>query len=82
MRVRRKARHGGAVVHAPAVLAAEVLAHLSARKRGLRPQLGVAPGVGVVVVGAKKKGIDGVPGEAQGFDAKDGVAGHGEAFSK
>ena len=79
-RVRRKIRYLLVEVHAPAVFAAEVLAHLPTCQRCLRPELHAALWVSIVVVGAKKKGVHGIPGETQGLDAEDGVLGHGVAF--
>ena len=77
MRMRRKAGHGVAVVHAPAVLAAKVLAQIAACERGLRAHHLIARRVGVVVVHAKQKGINGLPGKAQGLVAENGAVGHG-----
>ena len=34
------------------------------------------------MIGAKQEGVDGVPGEAQGFDGDDGVTGHGGALEQ
>src|SRR4030095_8228957 len=78
VRMPRKARHRGAVVHAPAVAAAEVLAQIAARERRIRAEHGVGARVGVVMVDAEKKGVDRLPRKAEGLDADDGtVAAHG-----
>ena len=82
VRVRRETRYCAAVVHAPAVLAAEILANVSASQRGLRRHLRISHRVSVVVVGAKQEGVDGIPGEAQGLGGENGVARHSVAFKQ
>ena len=51
--VLREARNPVAVVHAPTVFPAEVLADGSPVQRGLGTHVPVPPGVGVIVMGAK-----------------------------
>jgi len=75
VRVRGKARHAAAVVHAPAVLAAEIVAKLPPSERRRRPEGAVARRVGVVVVRAEQERIDGGPQRAQRLGLQDG--GHG-----
>ena len=76
VRVRRKAGHGLAVVHAPAVGAGKVLAQLPAGQRCIRAEPAIAARVGIVVVDAEQEGVDGGPRKAQRQDAKDGIGGH------
>ena len=68
-----------AVVHAPAVLAAEVLADVAAGQRGVRAHAGVALRVGVVVMDAEQERVDRLPGEAERLDRGRwaGGGGHG-----
>jgi hypothetical protein len=77
VRVCRKAGHGLAVVHAPAVLATKVLPQIAPCQRGLRALLVVAGRVGIVVMHAEQKRVYGLPGEGQGLDLEEGVLGHG-----
>ena len=72
VRMGGKTRHRAAVVHAPAVLAAEVLAHVAPRQRCGRTHLRIGFGVGVVVVHAKQEWVDGFPRKAERFDLQDG----------
>ena len=67
-----KARHHVAVVHAPAVLALEVLADVAAGERGRGPEPLVAAGIGVVVVHAEQERIRGFPGKPRGLTASIG----------
>ena len=73
------ARHRIAVVHAPAVLAAEVRADLTAFQRRLGRHLAIALRIRVVVVGAEQEGVGGFPGEAERPHRQDrrGRMGHG-----
>ena len=71
VRVLREARHDAAVIHAPAVLALEVLADVPTGERGHRPELLIARGVRVVVVDTEEKGIDGLPRETERPDFDD-----------
>ena len=84
VRVRRKTRHRAAVVHAPAVLAAEVLPDVAPGQRRRRAHLRVGFGVGVVVVDAKQERVNGFPRKAERLDLQDGRCGqavsHGGAF--
>src|SRR6476661_3183432 len=73
-----KARHRVAVVHAPTILAAEVLADLPAGQRCGRGHLAIALRIGVVVVGAEQERVCGFPGKAQGLDLQDGAAWHAD----
>ena len=82
VRVRRKARHHVAVVHAPTVLAAEILANGAAREGGGRAHLRVGLRVGIIVVGAKQERILGFPRETQWFDLEDGLGRHSKAFKR
>ncbi len=77
MRMRREARHLLAVVHAPAVLAPEVLADVAPRQRGVGAEAAVALGVRVVVVDAEQERVGRLPGEAELLDLEDGAVGHG-----
>jgi hypothetical protein len=83
VRVLGKARHRGAVVQAPAVLAAEVLPDVPPGQRGGRAHLRIALRVGIVVVGAEQEGVGGFPRKTQGLDADDGVGiGHGGTLDR
>ncbi len=66
MRMARKARHRVAVIHAPAILALEVLADIAARERGGRTLLGIASRVGVLVIDTEQEGVRGFPRKAEG----------------
>ena len=77
VRVAGKAGHGLAVVHAPAVLAAEVAADLAAFQRHGGRKGAIACGVGVVVVGAEKEGVHRGPQRAQGLGLQHGQRGGG-----
>ncbi|MCW0425909.1 hypothetical protein NB713_003852 [Xanthomonas sacchari] len=77
VRMTGKAGNLFAVIHAPAVLAAEVLADGAAMQGRRRPHRAVAGGVGIVVVDAEQERVDRVPREAKRLDLDDGV-GHGE----
>ncbi len=80
VRVARKARYGIAVVHAPAVLAAEVAADLTAVQRHGGGKRAIARRVGVVMVCAEQKRIERGPQRAEGLRVKDGRrSGHGGA---
>src|SRR3989344_4339704 len=72
VRVARKARHGVAVVHAPAVLAAEVAADLAVFNRHGGAERCVACRVGIVVVGAEKKRVERGPLRTEQLGAHDG----------
>src|SRR5690606_7964496 len=75
MRVGRKTRNLLAVVHAPAVLAAEVHADVAPAQQGrVRPQTAVAPGVMVLVVGGEDEGIDAGHLRPQRLGAEDQIA--------
>jgi hypothetical protein len=83
VRVLGKARHRGAVVQAPAVLAAEVLSDVAAGQRGGRAHLRIAQRIGIVVVGAEQEGVGCLPRKTQRLDADDGVGiGHGGALDR
>ena len=73
MRMRWKAGHSLAVVHAPAVLTGKVLAQVAAGQRCLWTHGRVTLGVSVVVVHAKQKRVDGLPGKAQRLVAENGA---------
>src|SRR6476660_9079167 len=77
MRMAREARHRVAVVHAPAVLAAEVLAEVATGQRRVGPEPAVRPRIGVVVIDAEQERIDRFPGESERLDLDDGWSGHG-----
>src|SRR5262249_53458996 len=82
VRVLREAGDHLAVIHAPAVLAGEVLADGAPceRRRGAEPL--VARGVGVVVVDAEQEGIGGGPrGPRERLYVADDVL-HGEPVSR
>ncbi|MNS99676.1 hypothetical protein D3C72_1340840 [compost metagenome] len=72
VRMRRKTRHLLAVVHAEAVLAAEVHADLAALQQLLPgTQLAVAGGIAVLVVHAEDERIDARQALVQGLGAED-----------
>jgi hypothetical protein len=71
--MRGKAGHLLAVVHAPAVLAREVLAEAAARQRRSRAELRVAGRVLVVVEDAEQERIGCAPGKAFRAYAEDGI---------
>src|SRR5690606_6013033 len=77
MRMRRKAGYRLAVVHAPAILAAEVLADVAAGERRRRAEAAVAGRIGVVVMGAEEERIRGDPRKAERRGAQDKVIGRG-----
>ncbi|MEZ4369102.1 MAG: hypothetical protein R2939_22885 [Kofleriaceae bacterium] len=79
VRVLRKPGHHLAVVHAPAVLAGEVLAEVTTGQRRRRPHRVVADRISVVVVNAEQERVDGRPLEAQRRGLADDVVGHGDA---
>jgi hypothetical protein len=81
VRVRRKARNGLAVVHAPTIFVAKVAAHLSARQRSVRPHLRVALRVMVEVVNAKQKRVHGLPWKGEWGDLENAF-GHGDSLMK
>ena len=77
VRVLRKAGDGAPVVHAPAVLALEVLPEVASRERRRGAEPFVAGGVGVVVVDAEEEGIGRRPRRsAEGADVEHAVVGH------
>ena len=53
VRVGGETWHGAAVVHAPTVFAAEILADVAPAQRCLRAHVGIGCGVSVVVIRAK-----------------------------
>ena len=64
MRMGRKARYGVAVVHPPTVFTRKVLAQVApGQRRGRTHQL-IAGRVGVVVINAEQKRVDGLPWKA------------------
>ena len=73
VRVGRKPGHRAAVVQAPAVLAAKVLAYVAASQRGVRAHVSISGRVGVVVIRAKQKRIKRGPLLTQRQDAQDDV---------
>ena len=73
--VRWKAGDGVAVVHAPAIHAAKVLAQVAPAQRRGRPHVCVAIRVGIVVVHAKQKRVYGLPRKAQGCYRNKGADG-------
>ena len=77
VRMAGEARHLAAVVHAPAVLAAEVLAEVAAGERRVGAEPGVALRIGVVVMDAEQERVDRLPGEAERLDPDDGLGGGG-----
>ena len=77
VRVLRKAGHDVAVVHAPAVLAVEVLADVAARERRGRARAARCPR-GTRRRGGRRTGTDrGLPRKARAARPRDGVVGHG-----
>ena len=70
VRMAGKAGHAVAVVHAPAVPVAEVLAHVAASQRCLRAHVGIGLGVGIVVVDAKQERVECLPALGERFDAE------------
>ena len=76
VRMRRKARYGLAVVHAPTVFATKVLTQVAPLQGSLRPHSRVTRRVGVVVVHAKQKRVYGLPWETQRLVAQDGAVRH------
>jgi hypothetical protein len=77
VRVRWKAGHGVAVVHAPTVFARKVLAYCPPGQRGLWRQICVASGVGIDVVDAEQKRVQRGPrGVAQRGDSNHGFHVH------
>ena len=77
VRVAGEARHGVAVVHAPAVLAAEVAPDLAVLQRHGGREGAVAGGVGIVVVCAEQERVQRRPLRAQQLGADDGGGGRG-----
>ena len=78
MRVLREAGHDGAVVHAPAVLAREVLADVAPRERRRGPEALVARRVGVVVMHAEEERVGRLPRRPrERADLEDRVRGGG-----
>lgn len=82
VRMGREAGHLVAVVHAPAVLAREILPDLPARERRVGPQAAIAARVGIVVVGAEKEGVQRGPERAQGLAAEQGEGVDMRGFSR
>jgi hypothetical protein len=76
MRMLREAGHDVAVIHAPAVLAGEVLADVAAFERRRRPQAVVAARVEIDVVDANEERILGLPRKGQRGDAHDRLLAH------
>jgi hypothetical protein len=76
MRVGRKTGHRPPVVHAPAVLAGEVLPDLAPFEQCLRPELRIAARVDVDVMHAEQERIDRVPRHAERMAAKDRGVSH------
>src|SRR5688572_27777915 len=72
----RKSRDGVAVIHAPAVLAGEVLTDVTPCERRRGSHLLVTSRVRVVVIDAEQERVERLPRHAQGKDAQDGFA-HG-----
>jgi hypothetical protein len=60
----REAGHHLAVVHAPAVLAFEILTQIATSERRCRTEPLIPRGIGVVVVNAKQEWIDSSPRKA------------------
>ncbi|MNV71398.1 hypothetical protein D3C71_1644140 [compost metagenome] len=82
VRVAGKARHAVAVVHAPAVLAAEVAAHLPAFElHRLHAHAAVAGRVAVVMVGAEQERVERGPLRAQRLGVENGLGGGGHGGS-
>ena len=75
--VRRKARNGLPVVHAPTVFVGEIAADLSASQRSHRAHVRIALGVVVYVVHAKQKRVDRLPRKGQRGGLEDGGVFHG-----
>jgi len=67
-----EAGHGVAVVHAPAVAPAEVLAHVAAGQRYAGAHVGIAGRVGVVVLHAEQERGPRGPGKAKRLELHDG----------
>ena len=76
VRVRRKARDFQAVVHRPAVFAFEILAQVAPGQRGVRPHLGIAAWVGIVVVDAEQERVDRCPRKSERRNTQNGFIGH------
>ena len=76
VRMLRKPRHRIAVVHAPAVLAGEVLADVAARERGGGAQTVVTLRIEIDVVDADEERVLGLPGEGKRRNAEDGICAH------
>ena len=76
VRVLREAGNHVAVIHAPAVLAGEVLTDVTTCERRGGTELGIASRVRVVVMHAEQEGIERLPGHAQREDAEDRRARH------
>ena len=77
VRMRRKARDRAAVVHAPAVLAGEILSDVASVQRRIGPQLRIAARIGVVVVDAEQERIDRGPLRTQSLGIQDRAGRHG-----
>jgi len=77
VRVLRKPGHGVAVIHAPAVLTREVLAHVSAGERRRGTQAVVARRVQIDMVNADEERILGLPRKPERRHAEDGILIHG-----
>ena len=80
VRMLRKARDDAPVVHAPAVLAGEVLAKVAPGELRLRPHPLVARRVGVIVVDAEEEWIGRLPGEPEWADLQNDVVLHPRTF--
>ena len=65
VRMRRKSRNRGPVIHPPTVFARKVLAEVAPREGARRPHLLIAFGVSIVVVYAKQKRVRSGPWKAE-----------------
>jgi len=62
----REPRHLVTMIHTPAVLAAEVLANGPPAQVCIRPHLIIARRIGVIMVGAEQKRVQGLPRASKG----------------
>src|SRR2546426_9595576 len=78
----RESRHNAAVIHAPAILALEVLSDVASLKRGRRSEVIVALWIVIVVIHAEQERIGGFPGHTQRPCANDDAVVHGNSPRK
>src|SRR2546422_7385476 len=79
MRMLRKSRNNAAVVHAPAILALEVLSNVATLKRGGWSEVFVALRIVIIVVHTEQEWIGGFPGDTQRSCAYDDAIVHGKS---